>query len=195
MKYVIYKILCKSSNKFYIGSATWYSKRKDKHLWGLRNGKHCNPYLQNAWNKYTESDFEFIVIEQCTAENLLEKEQYWLDNTKCYDRNIGYNISKLASSKKGTKMPDSAKKKIGDFWRGKKHSEERRQKMKLRATLNQGKSVIQYDRDMKVIKEFLSISEASRETGFSISAISKQCSTSIRNKIRSKYIFKYKDIV
>jgi hypothetical protein len=65
------------------------------HLIALRAQKHINKYLQRAWNKYGECNFEFSIIEQID-EGLLEREQYWLDNTKCYDKRIGFNIAKIA---------------------------------------------------------------------------------------------------
>lgn len=198
IKFVIYKILCKVNNKFYIGSASWYSKRKDKHLWGLRRNTHANKYLQNAFNKYGEENFEFSIVEQCNKENLIEREQFWLDITNCYDRRIGFNILKIAESSLGRKMPKSGKIKIGNFWRGKKFSEQRIKELKERTTKNQGKAILVFDKDDNLIYEFPSISETSRQLGISIGAISKQCSQKLQGRFkkrRGKYIFKYKDIV
>lgn len=63
----------------------------------MNGNRHCNAYLQNAWNKYGESNFKFEIIELCTEDKLLKREQIWLDKTKCYDKNIGYNLSKSAT--------------------------------------------------------------------------------------------------
>lgn len=198
MKNVIYKITNIINNKFYIGSATWYSKRKDKHLWTLKKSIHANRYLQNAWNKYGEENFIFEIIEQCNESNLIEREQYWLDFYNCYNRNVGYNIQPNASSPKGCKRTNEFKEKIGNFWRGKKFSKKRIEELIERTTKKQGKAVNMYDKEMNFIKEFKSISEASREIKISIGAISKQCSKILKGrfkKSRAKFIFKYKDIV
>lgn len=45
---VIYQIKNKINNKIYIGSATYYNKRKGTHISRLRKGSHNNPHLQAA---------------------------------------------------------------------------------------------------------------------------------------------------
>lgn len=47
-RYVIYKILNVITNKFYIGSASYYDKRIGTHVSKLRRNKHWNMYLQSA---------------------------------------------------------------------------------------------------------------------------------------------------
>jgi hypothetical protein len=197
IRHVIYKITCSGDNKFYIGSATYYAKRMDKHFWGLKNNKHVNPYMQNAYNKYGANSFSCEILEYCTMDNLIEREQYWLDLTQCYDRTVGFNISKIAESKRGTKMPESAKIAIGNFWRGKKFSQERINNIRLARTREQGKTILCYDKDMNLVGEFVSISETARQLNVSISAISKQCSrkNGFKKSKNSNFIFRYKDIV
>jgi|GEM_PF-6198083 len=91
------------------------------------------------------------------------------------------------------KMPESAKIKIGNFWRGKKHSEERKLQTRLNRTLSQGKAVIVMDKNNNYINEYPSISETSRQLGISIATVSLHCSGKRKNGL--KYNFKYKDIV
>lgn len=191
---VIYKITNIITNKIYIGSASYYDKRIGTHIHRLRKNDHDNMYLQNAYNKYGESSFEFEIIEHCEKDNLLEKEQYWLDYYKSYDRENGYNLVKIAGSNRGYKMTEESRKRVSDAnaFRGKKYSEEQRLKRKEQITKLQGKPVIQYDKDLNIIEEFPSISEASRKTGCSIATVSRQCSCKRSGK---KYIFRYKDIV
>ena len=47
-RYVVYKILNKTTSKFYIGSASYYDKRLGTHVSLLRRQKHWNPYMQSA---------------------------------------------------------------------------------------------------------------------------------------------------
>ena len=93
----IYKITNKITNKFYIGSSNNIKRRWDEHIRELNRNVHHNSYLQNAWNKYGEENFVFEIIELCNNDTQIEREQYWLDKTMCYDKNIGYNLSKIAS--------------------------------------------------------------------------------------------------
>ncbi len=200
VKNVIYKIINTKTKKFYIGSASYYDKRIGTHISLLRVNNHKNPHLQSAWNKYGEEKFKFKIIEYVDKqENLLSREQYWLDFTKCYDREIGYNCSKIAGSNLGMKQSESAKKKIGDYWRGKPKSKEHVQKYIEVQTKLSGKPILVYDKKDNLLFEFKSISECSRELGITIAAISKQCSRILTGRFKNRrgknYTFKYKDIV
>lgn len=75
----IYKIINVVNNKFYVGSAVNYEKRKARHLWRLRRGDHANKHLQAAWRTYGEAAFVFVVVQEVTADaDLLAAENIWL---------------------------------------------------------------------------------------------------------------------
>ena len=75
----IYKIINVVNNKFYVGSAEVFARRKRLHWWGLRRGDHANAKLQAAWNKYGESAFTFVVVEEYGPEvDILAAENVWL---------------------------------------------------------------------------------------------------------------------
>jgi group I intron endonuclease len=89
----VYEIKNKVNGKRYIGSTIMsFSKRLEHHRCLLKNGTHKNAYLQNAWNKYGEDNFEFNIIEVVDPCCTLEVEQTYLDD--CEDC---YNINPLAS--------------------------------------------------------------------------------------------------
>src|SRR5882672_5947475 len=95
----IYKITNKINGKFYLGSAINFRKRWNLHKAQLRNNKHDNKHLQHSWNLYGENIFEFIILEICNKEQLLEKEQLCIDWLK-----PDYNICKsVAKSRLGIK--------------------------------------------------------------------------------------------
>lgn len=112
----IYQILNLVNAKFYIGSATDFNLRWSQHKWELKNNCHGNTHLQFAWNKYGESSFEFIIIEICDKDKLLEREQFWIDNLKACE--LGYNIRQTAKSNLGLKWTDAHKEKISKAKRG-----------------------------------------------------------------------------
>jgi group I intron endonuclease len=75
----IYKIINVVNNKFYVGSAVNFEKRKARHIWRLRRGDHSNKHLQAAWEKYGEKAFVFAVVEVVDEDvNLLLAENIWL---------------------------------------------------------------------------------------------------------------------
>lgn len=93
----IYKIENIIDGKIYIGSSKNIELRWHQHKYCLYKNKHHSILLQRAWNKYGKENFEFSVVEECSEEDLLIREQYYLDLYKSYDRNIGYNISITAN--------------------------------------------------------------------------------------------------
>lgn len=105
----IYKILNIITGLFYIGSSVNATIRWKEHKWELRNDKHANKYLQNAWNKYGAENFQFQIIEYCERLKRIEREQYWINLTQCYERHIGYNLRKVASGKFAYARPTKTK--------------------------------------------------------------------------------------
>lgn len=87
----VYKILNRINNKFYIGSTNNFKTRKRNHIYKLKNNKHDNIYLQRAWNKYGEENFEFIIMKKIPREKQFEEEQKYLDKLQPFGDN-GYNI-------------------------------------------------------------------------------------------------------
>lgn len=143
----IYKITCLSNLKIYIGSTSDIKIRWRNHRNSLRRNKHVNKYLQNAWNKYGEENFRFEVIEIISNQDFLnEREQFWLDNTKSFNGEVGFNILPFANSvrgykhtnetkekirnrQKGRKMPEHLKEILKESHMGRKNSEETKRKM------------------------------------------------------------------
>ena len=75
----IYKIINVVNNKFYVGSAVNFERRKARHIWRLRRGDHVNKHLQAAWAKYGEDAFVFAVVEAVPEEtDILQAENVWL---------------------------------------------------------------------------------------------------------------------
>lgn len=113
----IYKIINKQNNNFYIGSSSDIKQRWRWHKYALRGNRHSNTYLQNAWNKYGEENFEFEVLMLCHELLLLRREQWFLDNWK-----PEYNVNPIASkppSQKGKKHSKEAKEKLSKAHKGK----------------------------------------------------------------------------
>lgn len=109
----IYEIRNIVNGKRYIGSAVRLSKRRMRHFGNLRRGTHKNVILQNAWNKHGPDKFEFNVIEYCSKDMLLEREQHYLD------KKSDYNICSIAGNTTGIKHTKAAKAKMSKFHSGK----------------------------------------------------------------------------
>ena len=105
----IYQILCKPTGKVYVGSAVDVWKRKEEHRRSLSKGLHCNPHLQSAWNRYSGREFCFLVLEYCQTDDLLKREQFYINNMNATDRNLGFNVCSVAGSPLGIKHTEQAR--------------------------------------------------------------------------------------
>lgn len=137
MKMGIYKIINVVNNKFYVGSAVNFSRRKTRHFSELRTGKHNNRYLQAAWNKHGEAAFVFAVVEEVQDKSVLhEVENRWLKEHvgKDYCYNIGVDAVAPTLGWSGEKSPTWGRKRTPEelaaqCWKGRTHTEEAKAKI------------------------------------------------------------------
>jgi group I intron endonuclease len=131
----IYKIINKLDGKYYVGSTKDFNKRWRTHKYKLIRGIHKNQKLQNAWNKYGESNFEMIICKYIEPDRtlLLMTEQQYL-NEASVEKDICYNlifdatggtleqnsIEKIRQKANGRKASFTARKKMSE----KRHTEE-----------------------------------------------------------------------
>lgn len=94
----IYKIINLINGKVYIGQAKNVKERFSEHRQDLRKNKHINKHLQHSWNKYSENNFKFEVIEECEEDRLTEREQYWIDYYGGLNSTNNYNQKDAGSS-------------------------------------------------------------------------------------------------
>ena len=104
----IYKIINVVNNKFYVGSAVDFARRKRSHWNTLRKGKHHNKHLQAAWAKYGEDAFVFVhVLEMEADADILAEETKWLKEHvgKDYCYNLGTEAVAFTTGWAGEKNP------------------------------------------------------------------------------------------
>lgn len=128
-KSAIYGILNLRNGKIYIGSAVKANMRLNFHRHKLVKNSHDNVHLQRAWNNDGAITFDFIVLEYVgNKNNLLAREQYWINLTDSSDPEFGYNIRKIARSNLGLKYPIEAGEKVRQANLGRRHTAEHRAK-------------------------------------------------------------------
>ena len=173
----IYKITNIINGKIYIGSAVDLINRKKIHISKLNKGLHENEYLQRSWKKYGQENFIFKIIELVEDKNLLlQREQFWINNTNCCNRNIGYNICSIAGNTFGLEI-----------------SNETREKLKNNIPR---KEVVQCDLNGNYIAEWRSLREIQRQLGYSATGISLCCKHEYTHSHGYLWFFKeeYKDL-
>jgi group I intron endonuclease len=142
----IYKITSTANGKMYVGCASNIRTRINGHLYDLRRDKHNNSYLQRAWNKYSEENFVFEIIEKCDISDLHFKEHYWVNELNCLDRSIGYNLKPTDPNGKSVHSEET-KEKLRGINKGKKPSELCIQKLKERTLSPEHKELLQRSRE------------------------------------------------
>jgi hypothetical protein len=88
----VYRIICQSTGKFYVGSALNIWKRIGEHVLALRKKRKCKAF-QKDWDRYGEYSFTFQILERAIPKDLLTKEQKWLCLLQPWSLEIGYNTS------------------------------------------------------------------------------------------------------
>lgn len=92
----IYCISNNIDNRFYIGSTKNFYVRKRFHFIELKGNYHNNQHLQRFYNKYGKDSLQFKVLEICPVNDLISKEQYYIDELKPQ-----FNICKKADRPNG----------------------------------------------------------------------------------------------
>lgn len=91
----IYKITNMKNNKMYIGQSVNIESRWKKHRTGpfSENNNQYNSSLYRAIRKYGIQNFRFEVIEECSKENLNDREIFWIGYYYSNNPDIGYNLT------------------------------------------------------------------------------------------------------
>lgn len=128
----VYKICNTVDGKVLVGSSSDLHTREREHWCTAQKGEHRNAHFQAAWNLVGASAFRFEVLELCSRENLILREDYWMSVYKSLSREYGYN-TKTASGvvhSEETKYKMSLAKQGTNHWiYGKHHSEATKSKI------------------------------------------------------------------
>lgn len=118
----IYLIRNLLDGKVYIGSSVNIRKRWQSHHQLLCKNKHHSSHLQRAWNRDGSDYFIFQVIELCSPDVLVEREQFWFNAHSACDARYGYNIGLFADAPmRGRKMRPESIAKVVAAITGRKH--------------------------------------------------------------------------
>lgn len=126
----IYEIENVVDGKIYVGSSKMIERRWREHVADLNSKTHCNCVLQAAWDRHGKCSFVFRVIEAVDDnDQLIEREQWWLDHKQPFTHINGYNMSRTAGKVTVPRRPESTQK-TANANRGKKRTPEQKEKMR-----------------------------------------------------------------
>jgi group I intron endonuclease len=155
----IYKIIS-PIDKIYIGKTKNFKNRKKQYKY--LNSKNQRK-LFYSFQKYGIENHKFEIIEECTLEQLNEKEIYWIKQLNCIEKGLNLTYG-------------------GDGGKISYESEELRR-------LNSMKPIYQYSLEGDFIKEWKGATEAAKYLGFNNSNNINDCS---RGKYQSTYGYRWK---
>lgn len=160
--------------RVYVGSATQFRKRYNGHLRELKAGIHRNSKLQRYASKYGIESLEFVILECCEKQYLLEREQHYIDvlvpffNTcKEAGNTMGRICSEPTKAKisqsnlgKPRNMPDGWRETVSLMLQQRNISDDMREKVRAAKSI----PVAQYDLNGKFIQVFPSSKDAATAT-------------------------------
>ena len=179
---VIYAIVNKINNKLYIGSAKSFYTRFYRHLSRLKRNEHHSIILQNAWNKYGEENFSFELLEIVSLDEILKREQWYIDFFK-----PEYNICKKAGNTLGikhtmeTRIKMSKKRNINSKWNRQPRPGSKNGMFGIKRygiknpNYGKGKPIIQLSKDFNFIKEWPNARRAAFELNLCYENILRCC--------------------
>lgn len=127
----IYKITNTINRKVYIGKSIDIEER-----WRQERYKQPNLHFANAVKKYGIENFSFEVLEECSEEQLDDKEKFYIKEYNSTDENLGYNITSGGTG--GAMPPDVIKRSLATkekrnsfvrYWKGKEIPNEIKEKI------------------------------------------------------------------
>jgi group I intron endonuclease len=112
----IYKISFPETEKVYVGSTSRWPTRRSEHLNSLKKDKHFNIYMQRVFNK-NGGKINFDILEEFeSVENLISREQYWVDFFDSSNKNKGFNLVKMVlKGTTGYKYTKEQRKKLSEI--------------------------------------------------------------------------------
>lgn len=99
----IYKYENKLNHNVYIGQSSNIEKRYAQHIYDSTYRPERGTGIDKAIHKYGIENFDFSIVEECSLEELDEKEQKWIEFYDSYHN--GYNCSIGGKSLRGANHP------------------------------------------------------------------------------------------
>lgn len=197
----IYKITS-PNNRVYIGQSTNIKKRFKTY----KNNCNSQKLLFRSFKKYGLENHIFEIIEECSIEQLNERERYWQDYYNVLEEGLNCRLTKIndksgfVSQQTKSKMiickqniSKETKSKMSKASLGKCKSEEHRLKIieaKNRDKYKFSKQINQYDLEGNFIKEWPSIKDASKYYNLNQGGISSCCLGKVNRAGNFKWSYK-----
>ena len=178
--------LSDSNGVKYVGKSININHRFNRHIFDAKNKKNLNrrdAWIKSLLNKGEKPKIE--IIDEVSMDDWVFWEMYWIEQFLSW----GFKLKNMTKGGEGTYgriVSDETKKKMSD---SKKGIIPKNLDMLLEINKENGKAVIQYTKDGKIVGEFRTTNEAKTMTGIeNIKSVLKG-----KRNIAGSYIWRYKN--
>lgn len=133
LKSGIYAIRCVPTGRLYVGSSIDIKDRWRWHRRDLKAGRHQNAKLQNAWRKHGAEAFVFEILELVPIDDLIAREQHFIDSLGAHCKQGGFNLRLKAESNLGLLKSPATRRKISETKKAQHTEDPGRREMTLAA--------------------------------------------------------------
>jgi len=204
----VYKLTNTITGKFYVGSTYNLKSRMKYHRYSA--DRNPNKELGGDIIKYGWSAFSVEVLEECTRENVRERERFYIESLNAVE--VGYNMTKATTYSDSMKMYNAKMWKDEEYREARSRQSSEVQKKRLqnpeylkaksdqlkRYTDSLKKPVGMFSKSGELLHTFSGVREAERwllNEGISTSAHSSQmisdCARGGRHKTAYGYVWKF----
>lgn len=111
------------NDKWYVGQSVNIEKRWESERLNLRKGSlhqnGCGIHIGNAYKKYGEKSFEWVILEECEKEKLNEREVFWISKKNSLQN--GYNSTPGGNNWVGRIVSKETRRKMSEARMGDKN--------------------------------------------------------------------------
>lgn len=97
------------NGKRYVGSSVNLNQRRLCHLNHAKHQRHKNKIIQHEFNMFGAEAFDFQILEECSPETIITREQWWLNFIK-----PEYNVQPNAGTCRGRVHSEEAKSRMSE---------------------------------------------------------------------------------
>jgi len=108
----VYQIVNNQNGKIYIGASRDIKNRWRMHKLDLKKREHINAFMQQDFETYGIEAFDFFVLEECSIDELDEKEKYYIETLQSRELFGGYNYTDGGQGVPGKIFSDVTREKI-----------------------------------------------------------------------------------
>ena len=172
----VYRWTNTENKKIYIGSSAKLSARLRGHFTPSRLKSRESIIYKALLRKYGFSKFSLEILEYCNIEDLLKREQYYIDLLK-----PEYNICKIAGSPLGRIVSEATRAKLRIANTGYKHTKEALEKISIASrdrteeqrewlSAVNGREVIVTNLETKEVTKYCSLRQAAKKLNIPVSS-------------------------